>query len=49
MLAARTHVSFGTALAGSAVYLPGDTVKVVVAAVITAAVVRGYPKAIADR
>lgn len=49
VLAARTHVSLGKALTGSAVYLPGDTIKVVVAAVVTAAVVRGYPKAIAGR
>ncbi len=48
MLAVQTQVSISRALAISAVYLPGDAVKVVVASVVTAAVVRGYPRVLAQ-
>ncbi len=48
VLAAQTQVSINRALAISAVYLPGDAVKVVLASVVTAAVVRGYPRVLAQ-
>jgi biotin transport system substrate-specific component len=43
VMAWRAHFSLGHALAASAVYLPGDALKVALAAVVTAAVARGYP------
>lgn len=49
VLALRTHVSLGTALAGLAVYLPFDLIKVAAASVVTAAVLRGYPGIVAER
>ncbi len=49
VLALRTHVSLGTALTGLAVYLPFDLIKVTVASVVTAAVLRGYPGIVAQR
>jgi biotin transport system substrate-specific component len=49
VLALRTHVSLWAALTGTAVYLPGDVIKVAVAGVVTAAVVRGYPGVVRER
>jgi biotin transport system substrate-specific component len=37
------NLSLGKAIALSAIYLPGDLIKVAVASIVTAAVVRGYP------
>ena len=43
VLAWRAHLSLGQALATSWVFLPGDLTKAAVAAVVAAAVERGYP------
>jgi biotin transport system substrate-specific component len=43
VLAYRSHVSLVHALTASLVFLPGDLVKAVVAAVVARAVERGYP------
>ncbi len=49
ILAWRGGLSLAAAATGSAVYLPGDLVKVVVSAVVTAAVLRGYPGVVPGR
>lgn len=43
VMALMGKLPFGKALALSAVYLPGDAVKVLISALVTAAVLRGYP------
>jgi biotin transport system substrate-specific component len=43
VMALMGSLPFGKALALSAVYLPGDAVKVLISALVTAAVLRGYP------
>ena len=48
-MALMGNLPFGKALALSAVYLPGDVVKVVVSAVVTAGVLRGYPGIVPER
>lgn len=49
VLAWRTDVSLATAALGSALFLPGDVIKAVVSAVVTAGVMRGYPGIVPDR
>lgn len=41
----RLHMSFGAAVSANAPFLPGDVVKAVVTAGVTAAVLRAYPAA----
>jgi len=43
VLAWRAELSLAEAATSSLVFLPGDGVKVIVSAVVTAAVLRGYP------
>lgn len=43
VLAWRTQVPLGTALIGSTVFLPGDLIKALIAALIAQGVFRGYP------
>ncbi len=43
VLAWRSHLPLDAAAVGSAVYLPGDLIKSMISAVVTAAVIRGYP------
>jgi biotin transport system substrate-specific component len=45
----RGHVALGAATTGSLAFLPGDLVKAVVSAVVTAAVLRGYPGIVPGR
>ena len=47
VMAWRAHFSLGHAIAVSAVYLPGDALKVAASAFVTAAVHRGYPGIVA--
>jgi biotin transport system substrate-specific component len=47
--AARGDISLAAAATGALLYLPGDLIKVVVAAVVTAAVIRGYPGVVPGR
>lgn len=49
VLAWRGDLSLAAAAAGSAVYLPGDLVKVAISAVVTAAMLRGYPGIVPGR
>lgn len=48
VLAAKTGMSLGAAVAANAVFLIGDSIKVVVATLITLALYRAYPKAFAN-
>lgn len=49
VLAWRGGLSLAAAATGSAVYLPGDLIKVTVSAVVTSAVLRGYPGIVPGR
>lgn len=48
-MAAVADLSFAKMLATLATFLPGDSIKVVVASVVAAAVLRGYPKILPPR